>query len=67
MSDEPHLTIDDLFADPDTARHLLNDAADLVRRALHTEPASGTVLHEAATRWETDGAAWLARFEELGR
>lgn len=61
------LSFEDVFYDPNVSRDLLNDAADLVRRALHTEPASSAVLHDAAKRWETDGAAWLGRFEELGR
>lgn len=68
VSDAPtRLSFEDVHFDQDTALELLNDAADMIRRALHTEPATSAVLHEAAKRWETDGAAWLARFTELGR
>jgi hypothetical protein len=66
-TESARLSFEDVHFDQDTALELLNDAADLVRRALFTEPAASAVLHEAAKRWETDGAAWLARFAELGR
>lgn len=58
---------EDVHFDQDTALELLNDAADMIRRAINTDVADLRTLNGEVVRWTADAEIWLARFEELGR
>lgn len=68
VSDAPtRLSFEDVHFDQDTALELLNDAADMIRRAINTDVADLRTLNGEVVRWSADAVSWLVRYKELGR